>query len=563
MRKTKLIIYILCISLSGILLLNTSSFCSNEDKATAEKKDENKPWTGTLEDGTVITEEDLAKILADHKKWLETDGKEGERADLRRAYLGVANLNKANLSEAWLGKVNLNRADLNEANLSEAWLLEANLEFANLRQANLSKADLEFANLSAAYPIGANLSEANLRKAVLIWADLTEADLSNTFLAEAYLSEANLSGAKLSRSEMCNFSASTVPNEVLVGAADLSRANLSKADLTETNLVWVNLSGADLRESKIDNDTRFEAKWMVVWQIVNKGAEGRILNYFDLSDANLTGANLSGAHLTGTNLTRSILIKADLSGAILNGADLTEADLRDTNFKDADITYANFHKSTFDPLEIGDKLEFLGAYGFSSIQFTKSQPIIKLRKMAKESGSRQQEKELTAALRKKRRNKQFSEKIFFDLPTDYGANPWRCLLILAGFFFLFSYAYVWALELEKKTGIWKLWPKERLRNKEDETVEGKTVEAKKNKPELLTGLRGPRVLGYAFYFSLLTTFHIGWRDLNVGNWITRMQPNEYILKPNGWVRFVSGLHSLISIYLLALWALSYFARPFE
>jgi hypothetical protein len=29
------------------------------------------------------------------------------------------------------------------------------------------------------------------------------------------------------------------------------------------------------------------------------------------------------------------------------------------------------------------------------------------------------------------------------------------------------------------------------------------------------------------------------------------------------VRTVSGLQSLFSVYLLALWALSYFGRPFE
>ncbi len=135
-------------------------------------------------------------------------------------------------------------------------------------------------------------------------------------------------------------------------------------------------------------------------------------------------------------------------------------------------------------------------------------------------------------------------------------------MILGSFFLIFTYPYLRALESSGKTGIWKVWSKERLRNKE-ETKKEKIEEERKNNPELLKGLRGIPALGYAFYFSLLTTFHIGWRDLNVGSWIARMQPNEYILKPTGWVRFVSGLHSLISIYLLALWALTYFARPFE
>ena len=69
-------------------------------------------------------------------------------------------------------------------------------------------------------------------------------------------------------------------------------------------------------------------------------------------------------------------------------------------------------------------------------------------------------------------------------------------------------------------------------------------------------------LGYAVYFSVLSAFHIGWRELNVGNWISRLQFRTYSLQATGWVRTVSGLQSLISVYLLAMWALTYFGRPF-
>jgi len=45
--------------------------------------------------------------------------------------------------------------------------------------------------------------------------------------------------------------------------------------------------------------------------------------------------------------------------------------------------------------------------------------------------------------------------------------------------------------------------------------------------------------------------------------MTRLQPLEYMLRATGWVRVVSGIQSLLSVYLLALWALTYFGRPFE
>ena len=103
---------------------------------------------------------------------------------------------------------------------------------------------------------------------------------------------------------------------------------------------------------------------------------------------------------------------------------------------------------------------------------------------------------------------------------------------------------------QRLSGIYKVWPKERV------------VKVGSDEPERLhaTGLAA---LLYALYFSILSAFHFGWRDLNVGNWIARIQQREYALRPTGWVRIVSGVQSLISVYLIAMWVLTYFGRPFD
>ena len=87
----------------------------------------------------------MQEILAQHKRWVESEGKEGARASLSRA-----DLRKADLIEA-----NLQGADLFRANLQEAGLIEANLQGADLSGANLQGARLFLANLQ-----GANLREA-------------------------------------------------------------------------------------------------------------------------------------------------------------------------------------------------------------------------------------------------------------------------------------------------------------------------------------------------------------------------------------------------------------------
>ena len=60
-----------------------------------------------------ITETELQIILASHKFWVETKGKQGTRADLFRANLTGADLRCANLTGA-----NLTDANLTDANLT-------------------------------------------------------------------------------------------------------------------------------------------------------------------------------------------------------------------------------------------------------------------------------------------------------------------------------------------------------------------------------------------------------------------------------------------------------------
>jgi hypothetical protein len=106
-----------------------------------------------------MTQNELDKILADHKLWLE-DPTQGNCADLSNTYLAGADLRHANLSYA---------------DLSNTYLFNANLTGANLFGANLSKANLSDANLSEA-----NLSDANLYNAKLRYANLYNASLIGT-----------------------------------------------------------------------------------------------------------------------------------------------------------------------------------------------------------------------------------------------------------------------------------------------------------------------------------------------------------------------------------------------
>ncbi|MCH7915277.1 MAG: pentapeptide repeat-containing protein, partial [Deltaproteobacteria bacterium] len=100
-----------------------------------------------------IGPEQLKEILEAHRKWVETEGREGEKA-----YLINANLQGANLREA-----NLRGVNLHEANLQGAYMIKADLQEANLVGANLQEATPYGANFQ-----GAVLRDANLQGTKLL-----------------------------------------------------------------------------------------------------------------------------------------------------------------------------------------------------------------------------------------------------------------------------------------------------------------------------------------------------------------------------------------------------------
>lgn len=157
-----------------------------------QEEQNQREWTGKTKNQIVITQIDLEIIIAEHKKWFETNGEDGKKADLSKA-----DLNRADLSGANLNRANLSDANLIQADLHETYLHGADLSGADLSGANLIRARLGATNLDRAYLRKANLSEANLSEANLSEANLSGANLNGADLIQANLSGANLRGADL------------------------------------------------------------------------------------------------------------------------------------------------------------------------------------------------------------------------------------------------------------------------------------------------------------------------------------------------------------------------------
>ena len=97
----------------------------------------------------------LKEILDQHLLWYQTNGVQGEPANLRGENLGGVDFRGADLRGAILTGANLHRAALHGANLHGADLRDAYLGDANLEGADLHGAALSGANLTRADLTGA------------------------------------------------------------------------------------------------------------------------------------------------------------------------------------------------------------------------------------------------------------------------------------------------------------------------------------------------------------------------------------------------------------------------
>jgi hypothetical protein len=409
-------------------------------------------------------------------------------------------------------------------------------------QANLCNANLSDADLTAAHLGGANLSDADLTAAHLGGADLTGANLTSANLTAAKLGGASLDGANLTGASS--------------GGANLTGASLGGAFLTGANLGGALLPGAFLYEA-------------------------------DLGGADLTGANLTGADLTDANLAKADLRDADVSKAKLAGIDLTGA------------YYARFGAP--DP-DVG------GISGLGALHLLGREQIaglVQLRKALEDAGLRDDEREVTNDIehtitQDRLLNRPLSFAWFegtlrllgFDVTTAYGLHPERALswILLLGFVLTFLYTFAIPRTPKKtpavpapqsavtaapsgssadqagavsppqkqQSGIYQVFPSDR--------IDAATAEPAIDKDPNVVRVKATTLWDAfckAAYFSLLSAVNIGFEQFTPGDWLRRLQSREYSLEAVGWVRIVAGAQALLSVYLLAMWALTQFGRPFE
>ena len=358
--------------------------------------------------------------------------------------------------------------------------------------------------------------------------------------------------------------------------ADLRRAYLLGADLRRAYLWGTNLSGANLLAAK-------------------------------LSDATLIEADLDSAMLVTAYLDRVRLDRASLRNANLGQAKLSNADLREAELSAANLFGAELGGAIFEPKSLPELSGFAAARSLELLTY-KFDPsaLVQLRKQLEDRGFREQERKITYAL--KRREAELSwagctsrrvpeikgrssdgpprailwssdsnfancgslvlNTVFFDWTSQYGMSPGRPLILGVLLWILCSLLYFYCLHTSGEAGLYRIYGQSILEDPSahrsvERILPPSNRQTRGARRVLQLFLREWLLLRTSMFFSLMSAFNIGFRDIDFGRWLRLLTRQEFDIKAVGWARVAAGWQSLISVYLIALWVLTYFGRPFN
>ncbi|MBN2225953.1 MAG: pentapeptide repeat-containing protein [candidate division Zixibacteria bacterium] len=149
--------------------------------------------------------------------------------------------------------------------------------------------------------------------------------------------------------------------------------------------------------------------------------------------------------------------------------------------------------------------------------------------------------------------------LFLDKTCQYGMNVWRPLGIIFGFFIIFAVSYYLIIRFGgRKNGIAVNHSGDMYSHKYPPLVKPKRIIEQRPFKKVIAFLKWESKLTYeAFFFSLINSFNISFQDFTLRRWFTLLRLNPKSIKPIGWVRPLSAIQSLATLYLWILWIFIY------
>jgi uncharacterized protein YjbI with pentapeptide repeats len=428
---------------------------------------------------------------------------------------------------------------------------------------------------------GASLEKIDLTEIVKKAAEMVkeakekkfESPTMSVMVAWLDLSGCYLRGAKLDGLQF---------HEVDFSNAELRRATMKDATFTLCMFSHTALKNANISRGKFIEVDASDTQWY------EATLDEAIFSKSKLNDATFSDTSARKTEFKDCTATHALFREMELGGA-----KMLDTDVEGAHFQDADLSEVTWEAHGKPDLAMLARNEHLETLRFDNSEIG----LVELRKAFMEAGIRGAERKVNYALQRARtdhlwndglegrnptvwdrlaRNEVGFRKVFFDWTCRYGLDPGRALRFIAYLCGLCAIPYAaamfqrprvkqnhsdWQVNAPPDTsqsGIWAIPLEKRVSSGSSDPA---LVHVDLEKEGWAKGLC--RALTMGLFFSVISAFSTGYKDLDVGRWIERIKRNETTLRGTGWVRVVSGLQSLASFYLLALWLLAYFGRPFE
>ena len=432
-------------------------------------------------------------------------------------------------------------------------------------------------NFQGAKLIGAKFNNKNIDKLLLDKSNLTGAELVNANIQKTKLFETNFSKADL---RQANLATNDSLNNINFNYADLRRANFNKAVITAGTFHKAELAGTNFAETTFSCLIKNEEDTLcprIDEAIFVKDKCYPVKTYDEDTNTNIEETYCdpkmkSYTKLKGAKGIKNLSWNYEQEGNMPHSLYPLRKYHRDNGFiKEAnDLTYV---------IEYGKIQEKLAKIKVNDNGDEKNQEKLAKTKVNNNGDEENQEKCSTEDQSNKEKCTQtkvdrieyywaYLSLYLFEKTVKFGVEPLNAITLMMKFTVIFALLYSIVLVYQfipnsndYNSDLLKVIAHEQhsentIRYNEGEFKSIALITTTNN-----TAYNYFKLSCHAIWFSILSAFHFGWRDLNIGNWLARIQLQPFTYRPQKIMRFLSGIQSLICIYLLAIFFLTQFGHP--
>lgn len=263
------------------------------------------------------SEAELNEILNKHELWIQSNGKDGERAKLSQ--LNFKSFMRTRLDGKPGGGVRLQGAVLEKIHIEGCNLQGAYFQGANLDYAMIKESVLWHSRIKSAYLRHITINECDMQNAYLQNSNFEGSFLKDIILTSAYCVKTSFIKTKIYSSVFIQSS--------------LKNAKFNKSEITGVDFSRAKLIGVNFENAKIDKTSFIESS------LVKSNFRDTLISNTTFQNADLYSSDLTSCRLNKVNFCNANLKDSDLTNANLSDVDMTGACLEniiiDTSTRDS------------------------------------------------------------------------------------------------------------------------------------------------------------------------------------------------------------------------------------